>query len=92
MKIFCWRGKRGECKVSVDRPDRAPEDDFFRDFKKGEIIPPLFTVSFIPPEGMEQHLPSGDEVKEMRFHQDMWGHAKSLPSYDKNFWKNMLDD
>ena len=73
--------------MSTERPTIADEDDLWCNRKAGDIIAPLGTITVLLPTDFMPDFPSG-EIREMKFHEDLWGVAKDLPSYNKRTWMN----
>lgn len=90
MNVFVWKGRgESEWRLSVDKPTVCAEDDLWLDRKVGDIIGPLMTVCSIMPSDMAPFLPVAGEIREMKFHEDLWGKAKVLLSYDKQHWTEL---
>lgn len=90
MTFFVWcNADQYGFRISSTRPMVADVDEPLCRRKKGDIVSDIDTVVSIIPEGFEQFLPPVGEVREAKFHEDLWGKAQELPSYDKKHWVSL---
>ncbi len=88
MLVYCWKSDDHYC-LNANYPRIAKADDPPNRRHAGDIIGDIGTVCAVFPADLDPFLPGACEIRAMRFHVDLWGKAKELPSYDKKLWMSL---
>lgn len=91
-QFYYWLSPRGYPSLSRDQPSVAWTDDSWRGIQSGDIVgSTIGTIQFDPPEGFAEAglLPAPGEIRIVWFHENLWGRAQELPSYNKVFWDQL---
>lgn len=83
MIVWIWR--TGDVlHICEEKPTVAGRDDAFAGVRAGDIVSPIDAVSCYPPVDFLRAIDlKPGELRQVKFHEDLWGLAQELPSYNQ---------